>query len=266
MRDLKVALIQSNLHWENIPSNLKMFEEKISRIVEQLDIIVLPEMFSTGFTMANAQHLAEEMTGSAVQWMSRIARENNCAVTGSLIIRENGKIFNRLIWADANGNFFSYDKRHLFSLTGEQKVFTEGKEKLIAEASEWKILPLVCYDLRFPVWSRQDRSSAIRHPSYDILIYVANWPQVRIEMWKKLLPARAIENQCYVIGVNRVGIDGNGVYHSGDSMVVNALGEILYHKTDDEDVKVITLDPVHLMQTRQQFPFLKDGDEFTIHS
>src|SRR5205085_2232368 len=193
MEDLRITLVQTNLHWENKKENLRLFSALIKNIKEKTDIITLPEMFSTGFTM-NASNLYGGMNDEAVQWMRDIATEKNCVVTGSLIIGENGKYYNRLVWMTPDG-IDTYDKRHLFSLAKEDDTFTPGNKKIIKTVKGWKILPLVCYDLRFPVWSRRTDDE-----NYDLIIYVANWPERRVHAWKQLLMARAIENQCYVAG------------------------------------------------------------------
>ncbi len=268
MSDLTFTLIQTNLHWEDKAGNLKMFEEKINSIQHPTQIVVLPEMFSTGFSM-NAAVLAEEMNGPTVEWMKRIAAEKKIILTGSVIIKASstlesagGEVFyNRLIWMLPNGQFAYYDKRHLFAFAGEDKYYTAGNKRLIASVNGWKINLQVCYDLRFPVWARQ--SSQVE-PEYDIIIYVANWPERRMLAWRTLLTARAIENQCYVIGVNRVGYDGNDIYHSGNSMVRDAMGEVLYEKETDEDIFTITLSKDMLSEIRSKLPFLKDADEFSI--
>lgn len=269
MSTLTITTIQSNLHWENIPANLAMFEQKINSIEEQTEIVVLPEMFSTGFSM-NPEKLAETMDGETVKWMKKISARNNIILTGSVIIEENGKYFNRLIWTLPNGQFGIYDKRHRFAFAGEDDKYTAGTKRLVASVKGWKINLLVCYDLRFPVWSRQSPPlyGVERGPEgeleYDVLIYVANWPERRSIAWKTLLVARAIENQCYVVGVNRVGNDGNNIYYSGDSMIVDPLGEILYHKKDEEDIFTITLEKEHLQNVREKFPFWRDADGFKI--
>ena len=261
--NLRITLIQTNLHWENIAANLDMFSEKIAAVGET-DLIILPETFSTGFSM-NAKLLAEEMSGSAVEWMKKTAAEKNCAVTGSLMLREEGKYYNRLVWVYPNGELLTYDKRHLFSLSDEPKIFSPGNERLIVELNGWKICPLVCYDLRFPVWARNGLTGEDRTPAYDLLLYVANWPERRYHAWKSLLIARGIENQCYVAGVNRVGKDCNDFSHSGDSMVVDALGKILYHKAHEEDVFTIELSYETLKEVREQLSFLKDADDFVLN-
>jgi omega-amidase len=266
MSSLTFTLIQTALHWENKEANLQMLEQKIASITEKTQIVVLPEMFSTGFSMKPHQ-FAETMEGPTVQWMKKVAATQKIALTGSLIIEEDGHYFNRLIWMLPNGKYGIYNKRHLFAFAGEDQHYTPGTQRLIASANGWKINLMVCYDLRFPVWSRQSplqMEGDGTNPEYDLLIYVANWPERRSHAWKTLLQARAIENQCYVIGVNRTGNDGNNIYHSGDSMVVNALGEVLYHKSHVEDIFTIILDKEHLLQIRQKMPFLKDADHFQI--
>jgi predicted amidohydrolase len=261
LSSLLVTIIQTQLHWEDKTANLRMLEEKISSIKEKTEVVVLPEMFSTGFSMKPEQ-LAETMDGETVQWMKRVAAEKRIILTGSIIIEEDRKYYNRLIWMLPNGQYGLYDKRHRFAFAGEDRHYTAGTKRLIASVKGWKINLQVCYDLRFPVWARQQ--SQPEGAEYDILIYVANWPERRSHAWKTLLQARAIENQCYVIGVNRVGNDGNGIYHSGDSMIIDSLGETLYHKKDEEDVFTISLDKSHLQAVREKLPFLKDADGFMI--
>ncbi|RYZ48983.1 MAG: nitrilase family protein, partial [Chitinophagaceae bacterium] len=225
MSSITFSLIQTSLHWEDKPANLQMLKEKIRKIQEKTQVVILPEMFSTGFSM-KPEALAETMDGDTVKWMKRVAAEKKVILTGSVIIEEEGAYYNRLIWMLPNGQYGYYNKRHLFAFAGEDKHYTGGTERFIASVNGWKINLLVCYDLRFPVWARQQFDEQ-RNFEYDALIYVANWPERRSTAWKSLLQARAIENQCYVIGVNRVGSDGNDIYHSGDSMVIDPLGEIL---------------------------------------
>jgi omega-amidase len=258
---LTITTIQTALHWEDKTANLQMLEQKINAIKEKTEIVVLPEMFSTGFSM-KPEELAETMEGDTVQWMKRVSSERKIILTGSVIIKENNSYHNRLIWMLPNGEYGYYDKRHLFGYAGEDDHYTPGTKRLIASVKGWKIHLLVCYDLRFPVWARQQ--SQPEGPEYDLLIYVANWPQRRAHAWKTLLQARAIENQCYVVGVNRVGKDGNDIEHSGDSMIIDALGEVLYAKNQDEDIYTVTLDRTSLEDTRAKLPFLKDADEFMI--
>ncbi|HEY6975506.1 MAG TPA: amidohydrolase [Chitinophagaceae bacterium] len=269
MSSLTLTLIQTQLHWEDKPANLSMLEQKISAIREKTEIVILPEMFSTGFSMKPEQ-FAETMDGTTVEWMKKIAALKKIILTGSLIIKDGNNFYNRLIWMLPNGNYGCYDKHHLFAYGDEDQYYTPGNKRLIASVKGWKINLQVCYDLRFPVWSRQ-QSPVLQaggedntNLEYDLLIYVANWPERRNHAWKTLLQARAIENQCFVIGVNRTGNDANGIYHSGDSMVINAVGEILYHKADDEDVFTITLQKNSLEEIRNKFPFWKDADTFMI--
>jgi predicted amidohydrolase len=263
MSDLTISLIQTDLFWEDKPANLQMLEQKISALEDKTEIIILPEMFSTGFSM-RASDLAETMDGPTVSWMKRVSAEKKIILTGSLIIEENGQYFNRLIWMLPNGQYGLYDKRHCFSLAGEDKYYTPGDKRLIASVKGWKVNLCICYDLRFPVWSRQTKTPDSTSPEFDLLIYVANWPDRRIHAWKTLLPARAIENQCYVAGVNRIGNDGNDIHHSGCSMVVDSLGEVQQMEPGEEGILTITLDRNKLDQTRQQIPFWKDADPFLI--
>lgn len=264
MSTLTITLIQSDLHWQDIPANLAMFEQKINAIKERTEIVVLPEMFSTGFWMEPAL-LAESMSGTTVSWMKRVAAEKKIILTGSIIAEENGNYYNRLIWMQPNGVYGIYDKRHRFAFAGEDEKYTAGSKRLIASVKGWKINTLVCYDLRFPVWARQ--SPAIKDGSsseYDVLIYVANWPEKRLHAWRTLLQARAIENQVFVVGVNRTGRDGNDIQYNGNSMVIDPLGEVLYEKPGQEDVFTITLPKEKLQTVRNNFPFWKDADEFSI--
>jgi omega-amidase len=258
MSTLTLTTIQTNLQWENKAENLQSLKEKINSIGEKTEIIVLPEMFSTGFTI-QPQLFAETMEGETIQWMKEIAIANKVVLTGSIIIKEEEYYFNRLIWMLPNGELGYYDKRHLFAYGEENRHYTAGKKRLIASVKGWKINLQICYDLRFPVWARQQSEA-----EYDLLLYVANWPEKRIRAWKTLLCARAMENQCYVVGVNRVGNDGNNIYHSGDSLIIDPSGEVLYHMPDAEDIFTITLEKEKLEEMRKKFPFAKDSDQFTI--
>lgn len=262
MSTLTITGIQTHLHWEDPIANLNMLEKKIKSISGQTEIIILPEMFNTGFSM-NPEKLAETMDGETVKWMKRMAAEKKVIITGSVMIEEDKKYFNRLIWMLPNGQFGFYDKRHLFAYAGEDEQFTPGTKRLIASVQGWKINLLICYDLRFPVWSKQQIQED--GPEYDLIIYVANWPDRRIAAWKTLLQARAIENQCFVAGINRVGKDGNDIYHNGNSMVTDPMGEVLYQKEDTEDIFTVILKKDKLSDTREKLPFWKDGDSFTIH-
>lgn len=260
MSTLKITLIQTHLFWEDKGANLALLEQKILNLEEPTEVVILPEMFTTGFSMQPTLH-AETMEGPSVQWMRRIAKAQKIILTGSLIIEENGHYYNRLIWMLPNGEFGYYDKRHLFAFAGEDQHYTAGNKRLIASVKGWKINLQICYDLRFPTWARQAAPN-----EYDVLMYVANWPEKRSPAWKTLLVARAIENQAFVVGVNRVGLDGKNIAHSGNSMVVGPLGEVLYHSADQESVFQITLQRDELEQARTQFPFWKDADFFTIQS
>ena len=263
MSTLTITTIQTLLHWEDKEANLLMLEKKINALAGETEVVVLPEMFSTGFSM-NPQKLAENMEGDTVAWMKRVSAENKVIVTGSIIIEEDKKYYNRLIWMMPHGEYGFYDKRHRFAYSGEDKHFSSGEKRLIASVKGWKINLLVCYDLRFPVWARQSKREINSVPEYDVLMYVANWPERRSHAWKTLLCARAIENQCYVVGVNRVGTDGNEINYSGNSLIIDPLGEVLYHMADEEDIHTITLKKEKLEEIRKKFPFLSDGDEFLI--
>jgi len=261
MSTLTITGIQTSLHWEDPTANLDMLEEKINSISDKTEIVILPEMFSTGFSM-KPDELAENMDGETVKWMKRIAAQKNVIITGSMIAEEKREYFNRLIWMLPNGQSGVYDKRHLFAYAGEDEQYTAGTKRLIASVKGWKINLLICYDLRFPVWARQQLQED--RPEFDLIIYVANWPERRNHAWKTLLQARAIENQCYVVGVNRVGKDGKEIYYSGDSMVIDPMGEVLYQKAHDEENFTITLNKEKLEEVRTRLPFWKDGDNFII--
>ena len=256
--NLKITIIQSELHWENVEENLAMFAKKIEAINEQTDIVVLPEMFTTGFSMESVK-LAEKMDGKSVKWMKQLAVKKNVVVTGSLIIEEEGNYYNRLIWAQPDETILTYDKRHLFRMAEEDKHFTAGEDRLIVEWKGWKICPLICYDLRFPVWSRNSL------PAFDCLIYIANWPEARKEPWNKLLEARAIENQVYVVGVNRVGVDGKEISYSGNSAVIDPKGNAISDITPElNEVITIELNKTDLEDFREKFPVGLDADDFEV--
>lgn len=253
---MKITLIQAPLIWENPEANRNYFEEKINTISENIDLIILPEMFTTGFTM-NPNEAAETMQGETISWLKTLAKAKNCAITGSLIIKENNNFHNRLVFVFPSGEIQQYDKRHLFTLAGEDKTYTKGTEKLIVDYLGWKICPLICYDLRFPVFARNTED-------YDLLIYVANWPEPRINAWDTLLKARAIENMSYVIGVNRIGEDQNKHNYPGHSQVLDCLGNYLIEPNEKEGVFITVLDQQKMLETRQKFGFLNDRDLFTI--
>lgn len=255
--ELKIACIQSDLVWENPKQNRVNFTNKIKNISDSVDIIVLPEMFTTGFTM-NARELAETMQGDTVSWMKQQAVKTKAAIVGSVIISEHNTFYNRLLFVESTGNIIFYDKRHTFTLVGEDKVFTAGNKKVIIDYKGWKICPLICYDLRFPVWARNTED-------YDVLLYVANWPKPRISAWDTLLKARAIENMCYCIGVNRVGVDGVNIEYTGHSAAYDILGHIITSfNPNKEQVEIITLEKNHVLKYRNTFRFLEDRDCFNL--
>lgn len=254
---LHISLVQPDIVWENKAANFAQYENQIAGIKGKKEIVVLPEMFSTGFSM-QPERFAETMDGEAVSWMKQMAHQHRCILTGSLMIVEQGQYFNRLIWMMPNGRYYTYDKRHLFAFAQEDQHYTAGSKRLVVSVNGWKIGLVVCYDLRFPVWLRN------QNQEYDALIVVANWPERRSHAWKSLLMARAIENMSYVIGVNRVGIDGKGINHSGDSRVISPLGEVLWEQSEQAVVHTMTLDKDDLMKCRAQFPFLNDADNFVL--
>jgi omega-amidase len=257
--NLKIELIQTHLYWEDAAANLNHLSQKINSITHETDIIVLPEMFTTGFTM-KPSILAEETDGQGIQWMIKTAALKQSVITGSISVKENGNYYNRLYWVFPDGKYHSYDKRHLFRMGNEHLHYSAGQEKLIIEYKGWKICPLVCYDLRFPVWSRNTKEN-----TYDVLIYVANWPAVRSYPWKQLLIARAIENQSYVVGVNRIGEDGNQIPHSGDSCVISPKGELLSKDCAFDDTIIShELNYKDLFDFRIQFPAIMDADNFNV--
>lgn len=253
MQDLTVTLIQSEIIWEDIPANLAMFDEKIDSIAEKTDMIVLPEVFATGFTM-HVEKAAQPMTGPAVSWLVAKARQKRAHILGSVIIREDDKYFNRLVWAKPDGEILTYDKKHLFRMAGEHKVFSPGNSHLTVEVNGWKLRTFICYDLRFPVWCRNIKNQ------YDSAIYIANWPAGRAQHWRLLLPARAVENQSYVIGVNRVGEDGKGHAYSGDSCVIAPTGEILFQRGEVACIHTAVLSYERVMAFRETFAAWQDAD------
>jgi omega-amidase len=258
MSTLNIAAIQTSLIWQNPAENRIKLSKKINSITENVDIIVLPEMFTTGFSMKTGE-LAESMTGETVLWMKQLAKKKNAAIAGSVIISEDNNYYNRFLFVHPSGEINKYDKRHLFTLAGEEKVYTAGNQKIIVEYKGWKICPLVCYDLRFPVWARNIEN-------YDVLMYVANWPKRRIEAWDALLKARSIENMSYVVGVNRVGVDANKFEYNGHSAVYNFLGEGISNiEEDKESITVVKLEKEHLQKVRNKLNFLNDKDLFEIN-
>jgi omega-amidase len=264
MSDLHITLIQSDIFWEDPVKNIEHFGKLIDAVNDPTDLIILPEMFNTGFSI-NPLQCAETMDGPTLSFLKEKAIRKKCMITGSLLVQDKNKYFNRLVVCYQDGSVNQYDKRHLFRLSEEDKIFTSGTEKIIVKRKEWKILPLICYDLRFPVWSKNHWIAD--GYEYDLLIYVANWPQSRIHLWKPLLVARAIENQCYVVGVNRIGNDGHGRPHSGDSMVIGPEGEILVSVEPGQPAVITTtLSMKKLFDFREKYPFAPDWDLFTIHN
>jgi predicted amidohydrolase len=257
MQDLTITCVQSDLKWQDKAFNLHHFEQMLQQADLKTDVIILPEMFSTGFSM-EAELLAEKMDGPTIQWMKKLALQYGCAVCGSLIIRDdhNGKFYNRFIWVDEN-QIVAYNKRHLFSLMNEGEHYTAGTSTISIEYRNWKIQPFVCYDLRFPAWCRNTVNA-------DLQIYVANWPERRIAHWTALLKARAIENQCYVAGVNRVGTDINAINHTGESAIYDCFGTEIAAFTSVESVFTEKLSRATIKKCRDKFPFLNDKDNFTI--
>lgn len=256
MRDLNITLIQTPLHWEDSAANRDMFSDYIASAGDT-DLFILPEMFTTGFSMRSTS-LAEDMSGETLQWMQSLAHKTKTAIMGSLILSENQYIYNRLIFMRPDKTFARYDKRHLFRMAGEHTNYKAGEHRLIIEYKDWRICPLICYDLRFPVWSRNRQD-------YDLLVYIANWPEPRRHAWRALLAARAAENIAYVAGVNRSGIDGNHLHYTGDSAVIDMTGKRLWECSAERAVETITLSAERLQEFRQRFPMHLDADDFSLH-
>lgn len=263
MSDLTAAIIQTSLHWENVDANLAMFEEKIWSISESVDLIILPEMFNTGFSMATAS-LAEVPGLKTHKWLLQMANQKNALVGGSYIVKEGANCFNRFFFAFPDGTYQTYDKRHLFTLAKEEQYFKEGKERLIVTHKGWKICPLVCYDLRFPAWAKNRMDKETSRLDYDLLIYVASWPKPRISAWDTLLKARAIENQTFTLGCNRVGTDGNGYEYVGHSGAYDYLGEPLNFAGDRDEIIIQKFQKSAQEEFRTKYPFVADSDEVTI--
>jgi len=261
MHDLILTLVQTTLYWENVEANLDHFD----RLLEKpgpTDLFILPEMFNTGF-ITQPEDVAETMNGETLQWMKKRSKEHGVAMCGSLIIREEGQYYNRLVFITPEGELHHYDKRHLFSMAGEHLLFSKGRKRLVVPYKGWNIMPLVCYDLRFPAWSKNRWKKS--NYEYDLLVYIANWPEVRSHTWKSLLPARALENLAYVAAVNRIGEDGNGIPHSGDSMVIDPKGEtILPFRPGLEMVQSIQISKKELVSLRENFNVGPDWDRLKI--
>jgi omega-amidase len=252
IHQMKIAIIQTHLSWENPTENRKLFEQKINSIIENVDLIVLPEMFTSGFTM-NPKIVAETMIGETIQLLKSLSKAKNCAITGSLVIKENNNFYNRMVFVFPDGNIEYYNKKHLFTLAGEEKVYKAGYQKKIVEFRNFKFCLQICYDLRFPTFARNTED-------YDVLIYVANWPKIRINAWDILLKARSVENMCYTIGVNRIGTDNNNLEYVGHSQVIDFLGNNLIEPQQIEGIFITNLDKNSMISTRNKLGFLNDRD------
>ncbi len=253
---MRIALFQTQLAWENSEINRVFIEEYFLNEDESFDLLVLPEMFTTGFTM-NPSAIAETMEGETISWLKQLAKKKTCAITGSLVIKESDNFYNRMVFVFPSGEVQFYDKRHLFTLAGEDKVYTKGTEKIVINYNNWNICLQVCYDLRFPVFVRNVEN-------YDLLLYVANWPKPRINAWDTLLKARAIENMCYTIGVNRIGEDANQLEYPGHSQVIDFLGNQVLNCENDLGIFIINLDKQTQFEAREKFNFLNDRDDFSL--
>jgi len=261
VQDLTVSILQTSLHWQDPAANRAHFDGLIHALDNSdaaPDLVLLPEMFTTGFTM-NPESNAETMSGESIAWMQLVARDYDVTLCGSLVIEDAGRYFNRLVWMPPDGGMACYDKRHLFRMAGEHEHYSAGTERRVVELHGWRICPLVCYDLRFPAWSRGVNE-------FDLQIFVANWPAARRSAWLGLLPARAIENQCYAIGVNRIGTDGNDVRYAGDSGAYDYLGNAIVACGDDATTETVRLERAPLDRYRQKFPAWRDADRFTIET
>lgn len=253
---MHISLIQTSLYWEDFYKNIQHLEEKINQLDQKFDLVVFPEMFTSGFTM-QPEKVAQNMNGEAIKWLKKMAEKHQIAICGSLIIEEKGKYYNRFMFVTPQLEIFYYNKRHLFALANEHLHYTAGEEKVIVTYKDWKICLQVCYDLRFPAFSRN-------HEDYDLLIYVANWPKPRIKAWDILLKARAIENMCFVVGVNRIGEDTSELIYNGHSQVIDELGDYLVEPYETDETKTVSLSKVKLLETRKKLPFLNDRDDYKI--
>ena len=263
LQPLKISLVQGATRWHDAPANRDYYGAMVQQAAGS-DLIVLPETFLSGFSN-DTQASAEAMDGEGVAWLRALASDLDAVICGSLAIRENGVVYNRLLWMQPDGSFAQYDKRHLFRMAGEHTRYGGGTERLIVALKGWRILPQVCYDLRFPVWLRNCRlASATGGMDYDLALFVANWPAARRQPWRTLLRARAIENLSYVIGVNRVGVDGNEIAYAGDSAVIDPVGEPLVELGAQQQVVTVTLDPAVLLAHRERFPAWMDADAFSL--
>lgn len=259
MTKLTIATLQTHIIWEDVEANLALLEQQLLQLTTPVDLIVLPETFTTGFSMQIA--LAQSIDGKAMQWMEKMAKLKNAAIVGSMMMHDkHGDVFNRLIWMMPEGTYYAYNKRHLFTMGNEPNYFKRGNQQLVIQFKGFAIKPIICYDLRFPVWIRYNP-----HQPFDVLLVVANWPEKRAEHWNALLKARAIENQAYVVAVNRVGADGNGINHSGDTCVIHPNGTELYRKTHQPHLAIHTIDLDEVKKYRSDFPALADSDSFELN-
>jgi len=261
---LKATTIQSDLHWEDSDANLAMLEEKIWQIDENTDLIILPEMFNSGFSM-DAAKLAEPVNFKTLKWMKQMAAQTNAALCGSYIVKEANQFYNRLFFVDPDGSYAHYDKRHLFRMSDEHVTYTAGEKRLIHSFRGWKIMPMICYDLRFPVWIKNNYNQLSNELEYDLLIFVANWPAPRTEVWDTLLRARSIENQCYTIGANRTGSDGEGIKYNGNSVFYDFKGNLLNEVSKEPTIDTIKLNLDELSEFRRKFPVYRDWDGFNMN-
>lgn len=263
MKSLRISLVQGMTRWHDAAANRDYYGALARPLVGKTDLVVLPETFLSGFTNETLGN-AETMDGEGLRWLRTLAAEVGAVVTGSLVVREGDRCVNRLVWMRPDGTHAQYDKRHLFRMAGEHERYAGGDERLVVEIAGWRICPMVCYDVRFPVWSRNRYDRVAQRFDYDALVYVANWPSARRGPWRTLLRARAIENWCYCVGVNRVGIDGNELHYAGDSVVADFTGEPLVELGAQEQVVTVQLDPAALAAHRERFPAWMDADDFAI--
>jgi len=264
MQDLHITLIQSDIHWHKVDANLASFEEKIWK-ASKSDLILLPEMFNTGFSM-DSRPFAERMNGKTFRWMKNMAEQSGAVIIGSYLVNEDSDYFNRLVYMHPSGDYSYYNKRHLFRMTEEDKCFSSGNESVIHQINGWNINGLICYDLRFPVWSRNKFDKGNNSFLYDLLIYIANWPAARVNAWDILLKARAVENMCYVVGLNRVGKDGTGILYNGHSNIIGPKGDVFEKNKEDQFIKGYTLSANDLISYRKKFPSHLDFDTFKINT
>lgn len=264
MSTLHISFIQTDLYWQDIDANLAMLEEKIWQIATDTDLIILPEMFNTGFSM-KAEKLAEPMNFRTFRWMKQMAKQTDAALCGSYIIKESTNFYNRLFFVEPDGSFKTYDKRHLFRMGEEHLIYTAGERRMITNFRGFNILPMVCYDLRFPVWNKNRYDKSVDEIEYDLLIFVANWPAPRTNVWDTLLKARAMENQCFSIGVNRTGSDGEGINYDGHSLVYDFKGQAMNQVSNQPEIQNVEINLNELKSFRKKFPAYLDWDEFEIN-